>query len=174
MEKSYNTSMTNQQHVLIWNWISHNYQHVSSTSSIYITPHMSKSSTYINITLTVLTSLHILVTSVNSVDIWQIKFHAHYRELYVQNTSRNKKFRKSVSYINATGLRNFGPGITAQKRRLRNYLFRKTDNWEFLMSKYMHCFHTNWLCTVVSSRFFRFYETFCFVTQSPTYQRHNL
>jgi hypothetical protein len=42
------------------------------------------------------------------------------RELY--------KFRESVSYINATGLRNFGPGITAQKRRLRNYLFRKTDN----------------------------------------------
>jgi hypothetical protein len=30
--------------------------------------------------------------------------------------------------VNATGLRNFGPGITAQKRRLRNYLFRKTDN----------------------------------------------
>jgi len=99
MQKSYNTSMTNQQHVLIWYLISHNYQHVSSTSSIYITPHMSKSSTYINITLTVLTALHILVTSVNSVDIWQIKFHAHYRELYVQNTSRNKKFRKSVSYI---------------------------------------------------------------------------
>ncbi len=61
---------------------------------------MSKSPTYINITLTVLTALHILVTSVNSVDIRQIKFHAHYRELYVQNTSRNKKFRKSVSYIN--------------------------------------------------------------------------
>ena len=31
-------------------------------------------------------------------------------------------------FENATGLRNFGPGITAQKRRLRNYLFRKTDN----------------------------------------------
>ena len=85
MQKSYNTSMTNQQHVLILYLILYNYQHVSSTSSIYITPHISKSSTYLNITLTVLSALHIFVTSVYSVDIWQIKFHSHYRELYVQN-----------------------------------------------------------------------------------------
>ena len=69
-----------------------------------------------------------------------------------------QQFDNKVKYSNAAGLpvRNFGPGITAQKRRLRSYLFRKTDNWQFYMSKYMYCFHTNWLCTVVSSRFFMF------------------
>ena len=94
MQKSYNTIMTNQQHVLIWHLISHNYQHVSSTSSIYITPHMSKSSTYINITLTVLTALHIFVTSVKSVDIWQIKFHAH-----CTYKTRHLTFNRSVKYL---------------------------------------------------------------------------
>ena len=54
---------------------------------------------------------------------------------------------------------------------LRSRMLRKTDNLIFFWGKYMRFSQSNWLCMSNSSRFILFYEAFCFVTQSCSYQR---